>query len=36
MIVFIARTESGRRITSIVEVGGVDAETYAVTHLEEA
>jgi type IV secretion system protein VirB11 len=36
MIVFIARTESGRRITSIVEVGGVEAETYAVTHLEVA
>jgi type IV secretion system protein VirB11 len=35
MIVFIARTDTGRRISAIVEVGGVQAESYAITHLEK-
>jgi type IV secretion system protein VirB11 len=34
IIVFIARTETGRRITEIAEVKGVSGETYAIKALE--
>jgi type IV secretion system protein VirB11 len=35
IIVFIARTETGRRITEIAAVKGVSGEAYAVAALEE-
>lgn len=34
LIVFIARTETGRRITQIIEIGDLKHESYAVNHLE--
>lgn len=34
IIAFIARTECGRRITEIVEIGGLAHEAYSIKHLE--
>jgi len=36
LIVFIGRTETGRRVSEIIEVGGAHAETYAIKSLEGA